>query len=41
MSKLGIADLAIMDAHLVKAGHEVFLNTRSQVPECRTWTIRR
>ena len=36
MSKLGFIGLGIMGApmaaHLVKAGHEVFLNTRSQVP---------
>jgi 2-hydroxy-3-oxopropionate reductase len=36
MSKLGFIGLGIMGApmaaHLVKAGHEVFLNTRSKVP---------
>jgi 2-hydroxy-3-oxopropionate reductase len=36
MSKLGFIGLGIMGApmaaHLIKAGHEVFLNTRSQVP---------
>ena len=36
MNKLGFIGLGIMGApmaaHLVKAGHEVFLNTRSQVP---------
>ena len=36
MSKLGFIGLGIMGApmaaHLIKAGHDVFLNTRSQVP---------
>ncbi|MES2052520.1 MAG: NAD(P)-binding domain-containing protein, partial [Pseudomonadota bacterium] len=36
MSKLGFIGLGIMGApmaaHLVKAGHEVFLATRSKVP---------
>jgi 2-hydroxy-3-oxopropionate reductase len=36
MSKLGFIGLGIMGApmagHLIKAGHQVFLNTRSQVP---------
>lgn len=36
MSKLGFIGLgimgALMAAHLIKAGHEVFLNTRSKVP---------
>ena len=36
MSKLGFIGLGIMGepmaAHLIKAGHEVFLSTRSQIP---------
>ena len=36
MSKLGFIGLGIMGApmaaHLIEAGHEVFLNTRSKLP---------